>query len=153
MRHIKIFEDFRTSIPEQYEKISYTQYIQILVDNLTVKISDRNLDKIDQLITSKGFRKESLDSYIHQGIKVRGYGKYGAMYRSPIRIDTSTNPRIVIHEIDDEYFIVKYEDWELVKRYPHNESDMCYYFYKCDQIDGLMNLIEVLPDYHNIIVP
>jgi hypothetical protein len=142
MRHIKIFEDFRTSIPEQYEKISFTQYIQILGDNLTVNISDRNLDKIDRLLTSKGFRKETLDS------------KFCVMYRSPIR-DTRTDPRIVIHEIDDEYFIVKYEDWELIKRLaysaPHNESDICYYFYKCDQIDGLMNLIEVLPDYHNII--
>lgn len=144
MRHIKIFENFRTSIQDEWEKITYQQYTEILGDNLTVKISDRNLDKIDRLLTSKGFRKESLDSYL--------YRKYCTMYRSPIR-DTRTDPRIVIHEIDDEYFIVKYEDWELIKRYPHNESDICYYFYKCDQIDGLMNLIEVLPDYHNIIVP
>jgi len=29
---------------------------------------------------------------------------------------------------------------------------MVYYYFKCDQIDGLMNLIEVLPDHYKYLI-
>ena len=137
MKHIKLFnESFQDKEnPGYWEKIDHSTYFDILTDlNTTteIKISDRNKNLIHDIVSKKKFIK---DKERFERAKIRNNITNRLFYTS-----RSKNPsQMLIVAIEDEYFIVRFVQWEF------EEFDYVNY-YKCDQIEGLVDLLEQLPD-------
>ncbi len=113
MKHIKPINT--------YKVISYDEYSGIE----TIPISDRVISEVKKTLSS-------LD--ISLGISIHVSGNNMMM----VIDDDITLPRVNIYQLEDEYFFInKYYHFSVKRR--RREYDR---FYKCDQIDGLIDCLK-----------
>ena len=147
MRHIKLFE----SHSKLYEKISYQLYRDRLpnLDNFERKYGNRLLEMLKHYKETDLLMEYDKTGLYHQVVNKNGrqhdwtdeinYDEYSAVrltYGKRILYDKYTNVYVTLNisQSKDEYFYVEYSYLILDRETPIE-------YYKCDQIEGLLQLV------------
>lgn len=120
---MKYLKRFNESTNEWYQEITSDKYYK-LENHKLVPMSQTTIDKI-KLLDRKGMRLDIISNNIPTN-----YPTYINIIKIGIR-------GIIIHEIEDEWFIIN--DFSSIdSRYNGPEHDN---YYKCDQLEGLLKCL------------
>ena len=125
----KIYESFGEKF---YIEISKNEYNNFLLDNESKEKFEK--DKIEYLKEYCNKNKIQFPYHIQYSMKDNDYKSKDVYYR--ISIDKNEN-KLTIYSAKDDWYICEYTQKEPFKGY----GDIKFY-YKCDQWDGLMQLID-----------
>jgi hypothetical protein len=146
MKFLKLFKEnfYEKTNPKYWIRIGYEDYIESGVNvNMGVHTSsgvysdfdnfdDREKRIICGVLGIKNYHIVDNKKYKISFISKSPSSSWPSIAKSPYKV--------VVFKLLDSYFLVRYIQWE------SNLNDYVSYFYKCDQIDGLINLLEILPD-------
>jgi hypothetical protein len=132
MRYLKVFESFKEPL---YCQIDRTDGMD-LIETKSVDMSQRTSD----ILMSFRFKNEIIHSISLKGDPESNLYVKGSITPGHHFVDIQTNKNnIEIVELDDEWFVVRvHRPLEHYHHFPGNASTT----FKCDQLDGVLNLFK-----------
>ena len=139
MKYLKIYEEFG----EMYEPMSENEFGYN--PNTKVPFTVNELEQTIRLIEDKGYKLtlkediEKLRTWDDDDVVLLRFEKIvdnsrKSFYGTPIPAQKKC--RLIVYKIEDDYFPVCLRDTEMNDRFIQHS------FYKCDQIEGLVNFIK-----------
>ena len=126
MKWIKLFNenykmDYDVTNDEYWKKMPYIEYEKSIKD--VVQMSSKT--------------KEKISSYL------KNYTRVVSSYSGEEYVIKRPKNYLKIDEIDDEWFIIKYAEFQYDPMSVLGEDfDMVYYHFKCDQMSGLVQFLK-----------
>lgn len=114
---MKYLKSYNESASLLYTEIHEVEYDELQYVGVTIEFYNRELDKIRESLKEKRFLE------INKGLP----GVIDIQYQD------ETRHEVYVSKHEDEWYIV----WHLRGKYTPKEST----YYKCDQIEGLVNLL------------